>query len=165
MCGHSVTVAPILMYQAWMWTWSSEISNNSDFQAIWHAEAAVAQSTSSTPCVEADDIWLVLSRSRPSTHFLPCGHSDSRVKFIWYPWISATWKCKVSWFGPPSFDTLVSVVTLFHDAALLSIWTIPHTYTWYRISAQLPTPIGSWGVAFFLLPLNSQYCSYTQLPP
>lgn len=72
------------------------------------------QITFSTPCVEADDVWLVLSRSRPSTHFLPCGHSDSRVKFIWYPWISATWKCKVSWFSPPSFDTLVSVVTLFH---------------------------------------------------
>lgn len=94
-----------------MWTWSSEISNNSDFEAIWHAEATAVQTS---PCVEADDVWLVLSRSRPSTHFLPCGRSDSRVKFIWYPWISATWKCKVSWFAPPSFDTLVSVVTFFH---------------------------------------------------
>lgn len=28
-----------------MWTWSSEISNNSIFQAIWHAEAAAVEFT------------------------------------------------------------------------------------------------------------------------
>lgn len=65
-------------------------------------------------CIEADDVWFVLSRSWPATHFLPSGNSNSRVKFIWYPWICAIWKCKVSWFGPPNFDSLVSVMTLFH---------------------------------------------------
>lgn len=62
-------------------------------------------------CAVAGNVWLVLSRSWPSTHFLPGGHSDSRVKFIWYPWISATWKCQISGISPLSFDTLVSVVT------------------------------------------------------
>lgn len=62
-------------------------------------------------CAVASNVWLVLSRSWPSTHFLPGGHSDSRVKFIWYFWISATWKCQVSGINPHSFDTLVSVMT------------------------------------------------------
>lgn len=65
-------------------------------------------------CIEADDVWLVLSRSWPATHFLPSGKSNSRVKFIWYPWICTLWNCKVSWFGPPNLDTLVSAMTLFH---------------------------------------------------
>lgn len=63
------------------------------------------------PCAAASNVWLVLSRSRPSTHFLPGCHSGSRVKFIWYPWISATWKCQVSGISPLGFDTLVSVMT------------------------------------------------------
>lgn len=80
-------------------------------------------------CAMAGDVWLVLSRSWPSTHFLPGVPSDSRVKFIWYPWISATWKCQVSEISPPSFDTLVSVMTLFHPYRPPVHLDSPHTHT------------------------------------
>lgn len=76
---------------------------------------------SGSVCAVASDVWLVLSRSWPSTHFLPGGHSDSRVKFIWYPWISATWKCQVSGISPLGFDTLVSVMT-----PLRPYWPLVH---------------------------------------
>lgn len=80
------------------------------------------------------DVWLVLSRSWPLAHFLPGGHSDSRVKFIWYPWISATWKCQVSGIIPLSFDTLVSVMTPLRPYWPLVHLDRPHTHDWYLAS-------------------------------
>lgn len=100
-------------------------------------------------CAVAGDVWLVLSRSWPSTHFLPGSHSDSRVKFIWYPWISATWKCQVSGINPLSFDTLVSVMTPLRPYWPSVHLDRPHTHTRTHIhtpsfiSSRLPTPIGS----------------------
>lgn len=77
------------------------------------------------------DVWLVLSRSWPPAHFLPGGHSDSRVKFIWYPRISAAWKCQVSGIGPLSFDTLVSVMTPIHPYWPSVHLDGPHTHYQY----------------------------------
>lgn len=51
-----------------MWTWSSEISNNSNFQAIWHANAAAVEFTFSLfalrlmtfdLCVQGHDLPLI----------------------------------------------------------------------------------------------------------
>lgn len=84
-----------------------------------------------TVCIVPDNIWLVLSRSWPVTHFLPSDNSNSRVKFIWYPWICAIRNCKFSWFGPPNFDTLVSVMTLRIPSMLAfcpSGQSYPHTH-------------------------------------
>lgn len=74
-------------------------ATDSDFGVgtIWSVEASdPVASPHGSLCYAAGRVWLVLSRSWPSTHFLPGGPCDSRVKFIRYPRISATWKCQVS---------------------------------------------------------------------
>lgn len=105
-CGRPVTVALFLMYHSGLPVEGAQVLKPSGALKL-----RMCILPCDSLCVMAGEVWLVLSRSRPSTHFLPGGHSDSRVKFLWYPQISAAWKCQFSGISPLSFDTLVSVVT------------------------------------------------------
>lgn len=106
---------------------------DSDFQAIWRAVAGAVLLTLWLSVGLGRQRLTCVSRSWPTTHFLLGTHSDSRVTFIWYPWISATWKCQVSGIRSLSFDTLVSVMT-----PLCPYWPsvhldLPHTHTYTNL--------------------------------
>lgn len=119
-CGRPVTVALLLMYHSFSCGGGSDRTQVCrDFHQpptqVLKPSGALMLWMGILPChsvcVMSGEVWLVLSRSRPSTHFLSGGHYDSRVKFLWYPQISAACKCQFSGISPLSFDTLVSVMT------------------------------------------------------
>lgn len=123
-------------YVSGLWTWSSEISNNSNFQTIWHTKAGAVEFSFSLSSLRQTTFDLCFQGHDPPLISFHPAIVTAELSLYDTPRYVLLESGK-SWFSPPCFDTLVSVVTLFHlcydiiSANLISCLIKSLNQTWY----------------------------------